>query len=38
MLLFVGRLGGRQYKVVVLDTEPKALQNGRYLSILIFAL
>ena len=26
--------GGRQYEVVVLDAEPKALQGGRYLSTL----
>ena len=34
----VGRLGGRQYEVVVLDAEPKALQGGRYLFTLICAL
>ena len=31
---FVGRTGGRQYEVVILDVEPKALRGGRYLSIL----
>ena len=32
-LLYVGRTGGRQYEVVVLDAEPKALRGGRYLSV-----
>ena len=27
--------GGRQYEVVVLDAEPKALRGGRYLSTLV---
>ena len=34
----VGRTGGRQYKVVVLDAEPKALRGGRYLPTLVCAL
>ena len=31
-------LGGRQYEVVVLDAEPKALRGGRYLSTLVCVL
>ena len=34
----VGRTGGRQYEVVVLDAEPLALRGGRYLPTLVFAL
>ena len=35
---FCWKAGGRQYEVVVLDVEPKALRGGRYLSTLVCAL